>query len=91
VGGGARSAFWAQLLSSVLDLPLLTHQGGEAGGALGAARLAWLADGGDLAKVCIAPPVARRFEPDPQARQRLAPRAERYQKLYPALREQFSA
>ena len=86
VGGGARSAFWAQLLSTLLDLPLLTHQGGEAGGALGAARLAWLADGGDPAAVCVAPPVARHFEPDAAARQRLAPRAERFRGLYPALR-----
>ena len=91
VGGGARSAFWAQLLANVLDLPLLTHEGGEAGAALGAARLAWLADGGDLARVGVAPPLARRFDPDPSARQRLAPRAERFQRLYPALRERFCA
>ena len=89
VGGGARSSFWAQLLSTLLDVPLLTHQGGEAGGALGAARLAWLADGGDAASVCVAPPAARRFDPDPAARQRLALRAERFRRLYPALREQF--
>lgn len=86
VGGGARSAFWAQLLSTLLDLPLLTHQGGEAGGALGAARLAWLADGGSLSEVCVAPPVAQSFEPDAAAQQRLAPRAERFRRLYPALR-----
>ena len=89
VGGGARSAFWAQLLSSLLDVPLLTHEGGEAGGALGAARLAWLADGGVEAQVCTAPPVARRFEPEPLVRQRLAARGERFRRLYPALREQF--
>ena len=34
VGGGARSAFWAQMLSTLLDVPLLRHDGGEAGGAL---------------------------------------------------------
>ena len=89
VGGGARSAFWAQLLSSLLDVPLLTHEGGEAGGALGAARLAWLADGGVEAQVCTAPPVSRRFEPEPLVRQRLAGRGERFRRLYPALRERF--
>jgi xylulokinase len=88
VGGGARSPFWAQMLSTLLDVPLLTHEGGEAGGALGAARLAWLADGGDPADVCVAPPVARRFEPDPATGQRLAPRGERFRQLYPALRVQ---
>ena len=91
VGGGARSAFWAQLLATLLDVPLLTHQGGEAGGALGAARLAWLAGGGERTRVCVAPPVARRFDPDPLVRQRLAPRGARFRRLYPALREQFVA
>lgn len=90
VGGGARSAFWAQLLSTLLGAPLLTHEGGEAGGALGAARLAWLADGGAEASVCVAPPVAHRFEPEPATAQRLASRAERFRRLYPALREQFA-
>ncbi len=90
VGGGARSVFWAQLLSTLLDVPLLTHHGGEAGSALGAARLAWLADGGDPADVCVAPPVARRFEPDGAARLGLASRAERFRRLYPALRDAFT-
>ena len=69
VGGGARSALWAQLLSSTLNLPLHTHTGGKAGGALGAARLAWLADLGQHgvaaadaeAAVCRTPPLARCF------------------------------
>lgn len=43
VGGGARSPFWAQLLADILAMPVVTHKGGETGGALGAARLAcWL-------------------------------------------------
>jgi xylulokinase len=90
VGGGARSAFWARLLATLLDVPLQTHDGGEAGGALGAARLAWLADRGTESSVCVAPPVARRFDPDPASAQRLAPRAERFRALYPALRQRFS-
>ena len=64
VGGGARSTFWVQLLASALNLPLLTHSSSEAGGALGAARLAWLADGGSEAEVCLRPPVATRYVPD---------------------------
>jgi xylulokinase len=89
VGGGARSALWAQLLASTLGVPLCTHEGGEAGGALGAARLAWLAAGGDLATVAIAPPVARRFTPQADESAVLLPRYERFRALYPALRSQF--
>jgi xylulokinase len=85
VGGGARSALWAQLLASTLGVPMLTHQGGEAGGALGAARLAWLADGGTIEQVCLAPPVAARFEPDAAQAARLAPRHARFKALYQAL------
>jgi xylulokinase len=48
VGGGAKSAMWAQQLASSLDLEIATHSGAAAGGALGAARLAWLASLGSL-------------------------------------------
>ncbi len=98
VGGGARSALWAQLLASALDVPLVTHPGGEAGGALGAARLAWLADlGGQgvaqdaaIARVCHQPPVARRFDPDAAERAALLPRYARFQALYAALKPLFA-
>jgi xylulokinase len=97
VGGGARSAEWAQLLASALGVALLTHTGSEAGGALGAARLAWLAEQGGAAgldaalidRVCLAPPVARRFEPDAAQRAALAPRYARFQALYGALKPLF--
>lgn len=97
VGGGARSALWAQLLASVLGVALHTHAGSEAGGALGAARLAWLADlGGQgvdseaaIAQVCLPPPVARRFEPDAAERAALLPRHARFQDLYSALKPHF--
>ncbi len=52
VGGGARSPFWAQLLADILAMPVVTHKGGETGGALGAARLACLAAGKPVAAVC---------------------------------------
>lgn len=52
VGGGSRSPFWNQLLADILEVPLFPCSGGELAGALGAARLAWLADGGERSAVC---------------------------------------
>ena len=89
VGGGARSGWWAQLLADILEVPLTLAEGGEAGAALGAARLAWLADGGDEAAVCTAPAVRRRFEPDLAAAEAHRARHRRFRQLYPALKAQF--
>lgn len=89
VGGGARSALWAGLLASTLGVALLTHEGGVAGGALGAARLAWLCVGGNLESVCTMPAVTRRFEPDAAEARLLAERHGRFGALYPALRAHF--
>lgn len=89
VGGGSRSAFWLQLLADALAVPVCTHQGSEAGGALGAARLAWLSDDGAPDEVCRVPPVARYFEPRPDRHAVLQQRHERYVRLYAALRAEF--
>jgi len=86
VGGGARSAYWAQLIADALGVELLVHAGSEAGGALGAARLGWLAAGGDAEAVCTRPAIAARFTPDPARQARLAPRLARFRSLYPRLR-----
>lgn len=91
VGGGARSPLWATLIASALGVPLVTHQGGETSGALGAARLAWLAAGGDVPSVCASPPVSDRFEPDAHLADLLASRYRRFRRLYPALRAQFES
>jgi len=85
VGGGARSDVWAQLLASGLGHPLQRPQEAHAAAALGAARLAWLADGGAEETVCQALPLAQSFVPDAAQAARLAPRYERYRSLYPAL------
>ena len=89
VGGGARSAWWAQLLADILEVPLTLAEGGEAGGALGAARLAWLADGGSIAAVCTAPAVRQRFDPQPGTMEGHRRRHARYRRLYPVLRASF--
>jgi xylulokinase len=92
VGGGARSAWWAQLLADILEVPLALGEGGEAGGALGAARLAWLADGGTIESVCRRPALRQRFVPDAGSAERpLAGRHARFRRLYAALRPHFEA
>lgn len=90
VGGGARSAWWAQLLADILEVPLAASEGAEAGGALGAARLAWLADGGSEAEVCRPPRVRQRFEPAPTHRDDHSARHGRFQALYASLRSSFA-
>lgn len=90
VGGGSRSAPWAQLLADTLARPLDRREGGEVGAALGAARLARLARTGEAVDaVCTAPPLVDRFEPDPQRGALLAERHRRFQSLYAALADRM--
>ncbi|MFG6433769.1 xylulokinase [Roseateles sp. LYH14W] len=86
VGGGSRSSFWAQLIADALDVEIVVHAGSEAGGALGAARLGWLATGGAVDTVCTRPAITSRHRPDPERHARLAPRLARFRDLYSRLR-----
>ncbi|MCA6963408.1 xylulokinase [Pectobacterium odoriferum] len=82
VGGGARSPFWAQLLADILNMPVVTHKGGETGGALGAARLACLAAGKPLHAVCDKPEVYKIWHAEPARHQTLAQRYQQFNALY---------
>jgi xylulokinase len=86
VGGGARSALWAQQLATLLNINIVTHEESAAGGALGAARLGWLATGASVEEVCIAPAIAKTYQSDAQEKKILAPRYERFRSIYPALK-----
>ena len=85
VGGGSRSALWAQLLADVLQTSLRVHAGSEAGGALGAARLGQLVCGGDERTVCTRPPVASEHVPSRNAASRFQGRLEKFRALYRVL------
>jgi len=89
IGGGARSPYWAQLIADLLLTPIVTHGGGEAGAALGAARLGWLADGGQARDVLTKPAVRARYQPSPPRHAILQPRFERFRELYRQLRPLF--
>ncbi|ORZ64477.1 xylulokinase, partial [Klebsiella pneumoniae] len=82
VGGGARSPFWAQLLADILAMPVVTHKGGETGGALGAARLACLAAGKPVAAVCEKPEVWQTWRADPIRHHTLMQRYAQFKALY---------
>ena len=89
VGGGARSNPWAQLLASALGTPLQRPQGAHAAAALGAARLAAMACGGDEAHWCQPLPADATFVPQPAQQALLTERYARFVALYPALQSQF--
>ncbi|TCV95136.1 xylulokinase [Biostraticola tofi] len=88
VGGGARSAWWAQLIADALDVPVVTHRDGTAGGALGAARLGWLAAGGNESEVCRKPPIQQCFNAGSERHEALQSRLQRFRLYY---RQQVAA
>jgi len=89
VGGGARSTWWGQLLADILEVPLAVCEGSEVGGAVGAARLAWMADGGAEADVCLQPATRQRFEPTAGSATALRERHGRFKSIYVALKPLF--
>jgi xylulokinase len=91
VGGGSRSAPWAQVLADALGRTLDRRSGADVGAALGAARLARLACTGEsVAAVCTAPPVIDSFAPRPARTAVLTERHARFQSLYAALRAEMA-
>ncbi len=86
IGGGARSAYWGQIIAAALNTPLVYLEGGEVGPSLGAARLAQIAVTGEApAAVCTRPPVSRIIEPDAALAERLAPKLARFRAAYPLI------
>jgi xylulokinase len=92
VGGGSRSAPWAQVLADTLGRRLDRRSGAEVGAALGAARLGRLARTNEtVAAVCGAPPIVDSFEPDACRTDAIQTRHAQFQRLYAALRDEMAA
>jgi xylulokinase len=89
LGGGARSAYWAQMFADAFDTPTRTHGGGETGAALGAARLGWLAAGGDPATVLAKPEIKQEFTPNAERHALLRQRLKGFRELYQHVRPLF--
>ncbi|MCE1237826.1 MAG: xylulokinase [Hyphomicrobiales bacterium] len=65
VGGGSRSALWAQILADQLEIPVHRVEEGSVGAAFGAARLGRLAATGETpSEVCARPRRLDTFLPD---------------------------
>lgn len=83
IGGGSRSAYWAQMMADATGLRIVRHAGSEVGPSLGAARLAWLAcEPQDAGRIFQKPPQADAFEPDPARSEWMRERALRFARLY---------
>ena len=101
VGGGSKSIYWAQLLASILTIPLSLHDSANIGAALGAARLGMMAAHSDeltqnpdqyqnrITALCQPPPIQQIVEPNPDWHAALQCRFERYRAIYAALHPLF--
>ncbi|ALR78580.1 xylulokinase [[Enterobacter] lignolyticus] len=87
IGGGARSAWWRQMLADISGLTLDYRTGGDVGPALGAARLAQLAlhPGKPFADLLTQLPLEQSHRPDPARTAHYAPRRETFRRLYQQL------
>uniref|UniRef100_A0AC35EUA0 Carbohydrate kinase FGGY C-terminal domain-containing protein n=1 Tax=Panagrolaimus sp. PS1159 TaxID=55785 RepID=A0AC35EUA0_9BILA len=86
LGGGARSSFWAQLIADAINVKIQRHKNSNAGGALGAARLGWLAAGGDSKDVLQKLPLQDEFLPNQERHKILKKRFEKFRQLYQLLK-----
>ena len=87
IGGGARSAYWRQMLADISGQQLDFRTGGDVGPALGAARLAQLALHRNVAFSDLLPqlPLEQAHLPDAERFARYAPRRETFRQIYQQL------
>ena len=92
VGGGAKNAYWGEILSAALNKSLVYRKAADVGGAYGAARLAWLAaNGGDPRTVFQSLPINYVIEPNQNRSERLIHKQALFAELYQQLKGTFTA
>ncbi|WKV48957.1 xylulokinase [Dickeya fangzhongdai] len=87
IGGGARSAYWRQMLADISGKTLEYRTGGDVGPALGAARLAQIAlnPATPLAQLLPALPLEQTHQPDPTRHAQYAQQRTVFRQLYQQL------
>jgi xylulokinase len=85
VGGGARSNYWAQLLSNILERKLRILAGSELSASIGAAKLGFAADGCDPKILQTGLPVKMEFAPQASLCASLQDRYDKFRGLFPAV------
>ncbi|WP_318385454.1 xylulokinase [Enterobacter sp.] len=87
IGGGARSAYWRQMLADISGQQLDYRTGGDVGPALGAARLAQIASNPEtpLADVLPQLPLEQAHTPEDARHAHYAPRRETFRRIYQQL------
>ncbi|WP_438801534.1 FGGY-family carbohydrate kinase [Candidatus Symbiopectobacterium endolongispinus] len=88
IGGGARSAYWRQMLADISGQTLEYRTGGDVGTALGAARLAQSAVNPAISLADLLPPLPLEqiHQPDTAQLARYAQQRETFRMLYQQLR-----
>ena len=83
VGGGSRSHAWLETIASALGITMDVPEEGELGGAFGAARLGLIAaESADPLAICTPPKFVKTIAPNRPLADVLAPRLDRWRKLY---------
>jgi xylulokinase len=90
IGGGSRSRFWGEIIATVIGQSLHLPVGAELGPALGAARLARQAVGGNLLDQAARSDLAV-IAPIPNWADSYQQRRSRYRAHYPALSRNLPA
>ena len=87
MGGGAKSAYWLEVIATTLGITLKVPQSGDFGAALGAARLGLMAATGTGAEVATMPPIAKTIDPNEGMRSAFAEAHGRYRHAYKVVKD----
>jgi xylulokinase len=87
LGGGAKSAYWLQVIATALNIELRVPHAGDFGAALGAARLGMMAATGADADIATPPPIATTITPDKTQRAAFSDAHTRYSHAYTVLKD----